>query len=155
MAKRPKTGRPRGRKDSKTSPRAIAIAKKRGEALEYRLAGWSFRAIGEAMGCSAQRAYVLVEEALKATLNDPAETVRTLELVRLDEMMIGAFDAAKNGDGAAVDRVLKIMDRRAKLLGLDAPEKHEVAGAGGGPIQYEAVEYRIVHEGKPTEDAPG
>ncbi|MFC6575537.1 hypothetical protein ACFQBS_02020 [Planomonospora parontospora] len=27
---------------------------------------------------------------------------------------------------AAMDRVLKIMDRRARLLGLDAPARHEV-----------------------------
>jgi len=33
-----------------------------------------------------------------------------------------------------------VMDRRAKLLGLDAAAKHEHSGPGGGPIAT------IVHE---------
>lgn len=146
MAKRtPKAGRPKGRKDSKTTPRAISIAKRRGEALAYRLQGFSFKAIGEAMNVSMQRAHSLVEQALKSTLHDPADEVRNLELVRLDELLIGSFAAARSGDALAVDRVLKIMDRRAKMLGLDAPQSLEVMGKDGGPIEYESVEYRIVH----------
>jgi hypothetical protein len=35
----------------------------------------------------------------------------------------------------AVDTVLRLMDRRAKLNGLDMPTKAEVTGAGGGPLQ--------------------
>jgi len=35
----------------------------------------------------------------------------------------------------AVAAAVKIMERRARLLGLDAPVKQEVTGANGGPIQ--------------------
>jgi hypothetical protein len=35
----------------------------------------------------------------------------------------------------AVDTVLRLMDRRAKLNGLDMPAKAEVTGANGGPLQ--------------------
>jgi hypothetical protein len=38
-------------------------------------------------------------------------------------------------DMRAVDTVLRLMDRRAKLNGLDMPAKAEVTGAGGGPLQ--------------------
>lgn len=38
-------------------------------------------------------------------------------------------------DMRAVDTVLRLMDRRAKLNGLDMPGKTEVTGAGGGPLQ--------------------
>ena len=38
-------------------------------------------------------------------------------------------------DLKAVDTVLKLMDRRAKLNGLDMPVKAEVTGADGGPLQ--------------------
>jgi len=38
-------------------------------------------------------------------------------------------------DMRAVDTVLRLMDRRAKLNGLDMPTKAEVTGAGGGPLQ--------------------
>lgn len=38
-------------------------------------------------------------------------------------------------DMRAVDTVLRLMDRRAKLNGLDMPAKTEVTGADGGPLQ--------------------
>lgn len=38
-------------------------------------------------------------------------------------------------DMRAVDTVLRLMDRRAKLNGLDMPAKAEVTGANGGPLQ--------------------
>ena len=37
-------------------------------------------------------------------------------------------------DMRAVDTVLRLMDRRAKLNGLDMPAKTELTGAGGGPL---------------------
>ena len=37
-------------------------------------------------------------------------------------------------DMKAVDTVLKLMDRRAKLNGLDAPVKSELSGPDGGPL---------------------
>lgn len=38
-------------------------------------------------------------------------------------------------DLKAVDTVLKLMDRRAKLNGLDTPVRSEITGADGGPLQ--------------------
>ena len=52
-----------------------------------------------------------------------AEHLRTLEALRLDEIQAKIWDKAIAGDYRAVDRVLRIMERRAKLLGLDAPVK--------------------------------
>jgi len=50
------------------------------------------------------------------------------------------FDKERNVVGEeldmrAVDTVLRLMDRRAKLNGLDMPVKTEVTGANGGPLQ--------------------
>ncbi|MET9436886.1 hypothetical protein [Streptomyces sp. NPDC006551] len=42
-------------------------------------------------------------------------------------------------DFKAVDVVLKLMDRRAKLNGLDMPVKTEVSGPGGGAVRLDAV----------------
>lgn len=41
------------------------------------------------------------------------------------------------GNIRALDGILKCIERRCKLLGLDAPEKREHAGKDGGPIQIE------------------
>lgn len=40
---------------------------------------------------------------------------------------------------AAIDRAVRIMDRRARLLGLDAPTRKEISGPDGKPIQTEDV----------------
>jgi hypothetical protein len=42
-----------------------------------------------------------------------------------------------NGDPRFLSIILDCQQRRAKLLGLDAPEKKEHTGPGGGPIQVE------------------
>ena len=41
---------------------------------------------------------------------------------------------SRTGDVRALDGVLKCIERRCKLLGLDAPQKQEHSGKGGGPI---------------------
>ena len=46
-----------------------------------------------------------------------------LELLRLDDMLFGLWPDARRGDNTAVVTVLKIMERRSKLLGLDMPVK--------------------------------
>ena len=38
---------------------------------------------------------------------------------------------------AILDRMLKIMERRAKLLGLDAPVRRTLEGADGGPVKFD------------------
>jgi hypothetical protein len=45
-----------------------------------------------------------------------------------------AVSMSSPGDPAFVGKILEIHDRRARLLGLDAPSKHEHGGPDGGPI---------------------
>ena len=55
-----------------------------------------------------------------AELDPTADSdVIDLELQRLDAMMAGIWNDAVSGKAHAIDRVLKIMERRAKLLNLD------------------------------------
>ena len=49
-----------------------------------------------------------------------ANTARRMELERLSMMGAGIWAQATSGDFNAIDRYLKIMERRAKYLGLDA-----------------------------------
>lgn len=94
------------------------------KALDLRLTGMSYRAIAEALGVSdhstiAQRVAI----ALKAIVKEPAEAVLKMELERLDVLQHGLWEKAREGDLMALDRALKIQDRRARYLGLDAPTK--------------------------------
>lgn len=58
-------------------------------------------------------------------VQDTIDEVKQLELDALDRMQNKAYNRALRGQGdlKAVAQVLKIMERRAKLMGLDAPAK--------------------------------
>jgi len=53
--------------------------------------------------------------------------MRQTEGARLDRMQRAVWPAAISGDIKAGAQVLRIMERRARLFGLDAPTKVEVA----------------------------
>ena len=58
----------------------------------------------------------------------------------IDEDLLVAIKALRGPDVPTfIDKMLKIADRRSKLLGLDAPIRHELAGPGGGPINARNV----------------
>lgn len=107
---------------SRTTQRAIAQTERIGRALELRKQGLTFEKIAEKCGYadkrSAQRA---VMSAIQAITREPAEGVRELELARLDEMLAMLWPKMLKGDQWAVDRILAIMERRSRFLGLDAP----------------------------------
>ena len=101
-------------------------AERRIKALELRKTGLSYRAIGDALGVSHGQAYNDVMRALRQLAKKQdgiAEELRILEDQRLDDMLAPMMTQAKRGNQGAVDRVLRIMDRRARLWGLDAPQK--------------------------------
>ncbi|MFD5888243.1 hypothetical protein ACFWHQ_19980 [Streptomyces sp. NPDC060334] len=71
----------------------------------------------------------------RTELNDDVDEMRALEADRLDRLFFVAYKkAVRDQDLAAIDRTLRIMERRARLLGLDMPTKTEVAGPDGGPV---------------------
>lgn len=91
-------------------------------ALELRRQGLNYHDIARELNIDTRTAYRIVQEALTRWIAEPAEDVRLLELQRLDALLAALWDKAIAGDLAAVDRVLRIMERRAKLLGLDQIE---------------------------------
>ncbi len=91
-------------------------------ALELHLAGASYQKIATALGfASKSSAHEAVQKALASSrpVTIAGEALET-ELARLDAMLVGLWAAARRGNVAAVDRVLKIMERRSKYLGLDS-----------------------------------
>jgi hypothetical protein len=107
-----------------TSPAMIQSAEFRRAALELRKEGNTYARIAEMLQeqgiTKTPRA---VEKAIKRAISEItreiAEEVKVLELERLDMLLVPAMEKAVAGDLAAIDRVLKIMDRRARYLGLD------------------------------------
>lgn len=94
--------------------------------LNMRLHGLTFHEIARKLPeagfkrVSVSRIYAIVAKALRSCRDQPARDLRQLELMRLDQLQSAHYKAAMSGDSTAAQRVLAIMDRRAKLLGLDA-----------------------------------
>jgi hypothetical protein len=112
---------------SRTSPARIEARDKRQWALRLRRAGVHYEDIAERVGYrdrrSAQRA---VERELEVHSAEDVSAVRKIEVERLDAMLMAMWRKAINGDGWSVDRVLRIMERRSRLLGLDAPIRQQI-----------------------------
>lgn len=104
----------------------VAAAERRLTTLELRKAGLSLRQIAQRTGVSVSMAKKDLDRALADLLaeqNTKAEDWRALELERLEKMHVALWPKVVNEapNMAAVDRVLRIAERRSKLLGLDMP----------------------------------
>lgn len=130
-----------------------ATAKRRTEAVNMRIAGADFETIAEALGYADRAAaHKDITRALEAAALEQAAAVevhRAEEIRRLEALLVEAWAVLKrdhvtvshgrivvDDDGkpilddgptlSAIDRILKIQERKAKFLGLDAPQRHEV-----------------------------
>lgn len=122
----------------KVTRNKLAIRERQKTALELRLAGDTFQSIADKLGCSKHTAHSLYEKALDATIKEPAARIREAELLRLDGIFAGFWPAAQRGDPVAAAGCLKVMEHRAKLLGLYAVGKMELLPNDTGlPNQYE------------------
>lgn len=111
--------------DGKSSIRRLASMEKQRQALELRKLGVDFQTIADKVGWAAPSgAYKAVTQALKKILREPGDIVRKLELERLDQLYLLAISKARReNDVGAIGVAIRIMERRARLLGLDAPMK--------------------------------
>lgn len=134
----------------------LQASERRKQALQLRLAGASYDEIASRLGYSDRgSAWRSVMAALKATLQEPADELRKLELERLDRLLLGVWGQAAKGNQGAVDRALRIMERRAKLLGLDAPTKVQQENVGDTVIRMTWGDETASDRRTTPEPAPG
>jgi hypothetical protein len=130
-----------------SAPR-VDVAQRDAQALELRAAGANFRQIADRLGVSVSTAWKCVDRGLAATRHEPAGKLRTLERERLDRLTVQAVQVLQarhvvvsggkivtGDDGrplvdhgptlAAVNTLARLMERRARMEGLDAPTKVE------------------------------
>lgn len=116
----------------KTSPETIEAKLKAAKALELRMEGKTFEAIAYELGYAGkQGAYDAVKRSIDAITREPAEDLIKLDLERLDVLWQIQYLNAQGGDVPAMAACMKIMERRAKLLGLDAPIKQDLSSTDG------------------------
>jgi len=141
---------------AKRTAQKAGILERQLEALELRKRGFAFREIGRRLNISHVQASrdVNAELGRLAELcKDSAEELRQLELERLDMLMLGLEPMARVGKPDAVNAYLKVMERRSKLLGLDAPAKQEHTGKDGGAIAFTVRFETDDHAAKPDDYA--
>ena len=128
-------------KSKKTpSKRQMTMLRKETESFTLRMAGASYQQIADQVGyADPSGAYRAFNRALNRIIMEEPDEMRLLELSRLDRIQIEIYRNATQGQLGAVDRYLKIAERRAKLMGIDAAERIEHGGIGGGPIQVKEV----------------
>lgn len=107
---------------AKTAPTKVPAATRREKALDLRASGQSIRAIAGELGVSKSQVQRDIEKELQAAAEGRkkiAGLIIDLELAKLDALEEKAWEHITDGELSAIDRVLRSMERRAKLLGLD------------------------------------
>ena len=125
---------------SKQAPGKVRTAFLERECLRLRMEGLSHRAIAHELGVAKSTAYKRVQHGLQELNRGnaaQAAELRELEALRLDELQDAVWEKAVDGDPRAVDRVLAIMARRSRLLGLDLSEKKEESKLGPAALRFQ------------------
>jgi hypothetical protein len=127
------------------------VAERRVRAFELRKAGSSYREIARQLGVDVHTAHADVGaelDALRETTVAEATELRALELERLDTMTSGLWPHIKTGNAPAVTAGVRVSERRARLLGLDAPvaTKSEVTGSLGVYAERLAAERQLLRD---------
>ncbi len=113
-----------------------AAAKK--ESFELRRRGLPYSEIADLLGVPEATARHYVKEKLRSIQDDEladTELARRMQLEQLEEMIraIHAPATGRHQDGSygapileAMDRMMKLLAQKAKLLGLDAPQRVDI-----------------------------
>lgn len=122
-------------------------ADRRGKAIRMKIEGHTYTEIAEELGYSSRgAAYVDIKRALEKHVIEEGlaiEAWRELELAKLDALQRAIWPAATGGDPRAIEAALKILDRRARMLGLDSAIKLEVLTIDALDAQIQRLESEL------------
>lgn len=97
-------------------------------ALQMRAEGASLKKIGAALGVSHQAVSQMLQRAIRRVEGEAVNEYRMLWNARLESDYQKLDKAANQGDVQAIAVRIRITERAAKLLGLDAPTQIEHSG---------------------------
>lgn len=114
-------------REAKLSPRRVKSKLRAVQATELRCSGLTFPQIAQQLGYkSPQATYAAVKRTLDAAINQAAEEERKVDLLRLEKAIWSIWPKVIIGDIPAGSLLDRHLERRAKLLGLDAPTQVKV-----------------------------
>lgn len=103
---------------------------RRAKCVDMRIKGNTFQAIADALGYAnrdaAWRDWRRALELARTEASMELSEARAFELARLDAIDRIAWVQADGGELKALEVLLKVSDRRSKMLGLDKPIQHTI-----------------------------
>jgi len=95
-------------------------------ALEMAVQGWEWPAISDELGYADRSgAWKAAQRALKRRAATAVDSYRRVMLAELDMVQDSAWGAAMRGNMRASEVVVRAIDQRVRLLGLDQPKHAE------------------------------
>ncbi len=104
---------------TRTTKAAIARVERQARALDLRREGQNYRTIAAELAVSVSTAHNLVVSATKAIPAESVDQLRAVDGERTEQLWRVAWAAAQGGDPKSITAAIKVLERRAKLLGLD------------------------------------
>lgn len=132
--KKPARGQPKKQSKSGGKQRSAkiraTIAQRRATILVNVKSGLGYRAIADGLGISigtvSSDMTAVLDEWRADAICSMADVV-SIEQMRIDSMVNAIWDKCIGGDLLAIDRMVKLMERRAKLLGYDKMDEDSAA----------------------------
>jgi hypothetical protein len=119
-----------------TDPVAIVANAKAQQCLELRRTGMTYDNIGKIVGLNASNAYNHVKKAMdnaRARISEDADVILAETLQNYESLLEKYLPLAMAGDLPTTDRVIKLLEARAKLVGV-----------GGESERFPDVHFNIV-----------
>jgi len=120
-----KGGRPKGQ------PPKIAVLERENEIVKLRRGGLTWHDIGQRVGLTASGSADAFQRAQRRIIREDVEQLRAIENDRIDTAQAAIWAKVLQADLNAVNTLIRLLDRRAKLNGLDQPTR----------IQAEVITY--------------
>src|SRR5262249_3637551 len=120
--------------------------------LQERLSGRSARSISKELHCSTADVDASLDRTLPKITNEAKRRMAALDLDRLDGLIQVFYKRAiEKVDAQAGLLVVKILERKAALLGLDSPQKLDVVQvqAQEQPSDHDRIREAILRVARP------
>jgi hypothetical protein len=122
--------------------KAAAIAARQVRVAEMLKARHSYRemagVLDVSLGCIAKDVKAIFKQWSARQFENVNEQALA-DLALLDDAIRGLAPGIQKGDANAITTFVKVLERRAKMLGYDAPGKIQVSGDAENPIRLEQL----------------
>lgn len=140
--------------ETRNRPNTQAVAERRAEALRLRRMGRTYAEVADTLGYSSpQSASKDVSRALAKVVHEEGHALLALERERTETLLAITWPLAEAGDTRAIREAVRILERRARMLGLDkvsAADQSERHAAEGRSLVGRLVGF--LAENPPVED---